>query len=171
MCECQKFKIGSMKRHRKHSKSGGRKHRRHRMGALTGMGSTIVDCALGVGGAVAAQEIGSFIPASTTMPWLSSAVDAAKIVLPAVVVSMMASGSTKEKARAIAIGMAAQGGLNLANVYVFNKPTARIGYPINANGLSGQRTGRSPGYPLGTSGGGLAGTSRRGVAGGVGSAM
>lgn len=85
--------------------------------------SSLVDGALGVGGAVLGQEVGRMVPATVD----STIVDAGKIVLGCLAPAFI-KGKSQNFVRSIGIGLAAQGGLNLVNAFVL-KPTGytRIG--------------------------------------------
>jgi hypothetical protein len=111
----------------------GMKRRKHRIGAINSdaLMSGVLDGVLGGTGAIAAQEFGAIvtpmIPATMLAPGTAGElVDAAKIVLGCVLPAMV-PGEYHEHAKAIGIGFAAQGGLNLFNTLMATPTYVRVG--------------------------------------------
>jgi hypothetical protein len=99
--------------------------------------SSLVDGALGIGGAVIGQEVGALLPASVDPMYA----DIGKVVIGCFAPAFI-KGKAQSYAKSIGIGLAAQGGLNLVNTYLLNDAapaaTQRVaGYPINSNALGG----------------------------------
>lgn len=85
------------------------------------LGKSAINYALLLGGAVAAQEAGKMVPATTLDPMYT---DAGKVVLGALVLPMLTKNPT---VKTIGEGFAIQGGLNLVNQYLLNGAPAVSG--------------------------------------------
>ena len=96
MCDCQKNKIsGPMN--------------------TKNLVNKVLHTAVGVGGAVAAQELGKMVPADTLDPMYT---DIAKVVIGGLVVPMVAKGKAAGYIQSFGDGFAIQGSLNLVNNYL-----------------------------------------------------
>ncbi len=115
------------------SKIGKMKKRKHRVGMLDGKSamSGLLDGVLGGVGAIGAQEVGAMImpmiPATTlSADTAGEVVDVLKIAAGCLLPAMV-GGEYHEHAKALGIGFAAQGSLNLFNKLTANPTYVRVG--------------------------------------------
>ena len=121
MCSCNQSKIGMKKR------------KKHHIGALDSekLMSGLLDGVLGGSGAIAAQEFGAVVTPLIPTSMLSAAtageaVDVAKIALGCLLPALV-PGEYHEHAKAVGIGFAAQGALNLFNTLMATPTYVRVG--------------------------------------------
>jgi len=133
MCDCQKNKIGKTMN-------------------TKNLVSGAIRTAVVIGGAVAAQEAGKMVPATTLDPMYT---DIAKVAIGGLLIPMFAKGKSASYISAFGDGFAVQGGLNLVNTYLLtpavsgvdNRDYALMGIDNRDYALMGNQQGSQPSIP------------------------